>query len=254
MGVKDVKEVEWIEREGPKDHFKTHFLKRMTPTPTWTKRHPGAVYPVLVDHKALITTWQIKFTTGSPSGMKTFAFRTAPNATVKFLAVAAPEEGPPTAWLIYFRHTAQAKDFKNDLLELGGGDYLFGRMQVVTQIARSGKKIGVIIPLAIGSSGEFAGNQAYVTLCLYGAPAKRPLLAASNSDSIFQLQKFLQGCPQLVSRLKAIYDFDGSWRVGTGGISLIVKGVRTFRYDGAAAPNTLTRPQRSPRTPSCGAP
>jgi hypothetical protein len=41
--------------------------------------------------------------------------------------------------------------------------------------------------------------------------------AASNSDGIFQLQKFLQGCPVLAARLKGIYDFDGYFEFALAG-------------------------------------
>jgi hypothetical protein len=77
---------------------------------------------------------------------------------------------------------------------------------------------------------------------LYGSCAVASLLAASNSDGIFQLQKFLHGCPVLAARLKGIYDYDGSFRVGTRGISLAVSGARTFRYEGAHSPTPETWP------------
>ena len=62
-----------------------------------------------------------------------------------------------------------------------------------------------------------------------------PLLVASNSDGIFKANNFLSNCPGLKKTIKAIYDFDGSFHVDAGGITLVVPGVHTFRYDGAHA-------------------
>ena len=230
--------------EKPKgDYWATHFLRRI-PTPKWQTRHEHL--PILANPDELSREWRIRFLDhNSARPMDTFAFEAAPKATVRFVGVTAPKGIRPTTWLIYFRHTAQAKDFSGNLLAMGAGDYLLGRMQVAKQIALSGKNVGAIIPVAIGSSGEFAGNQAFVTQCLreieasiYGSVTHPTLLAASNSDGIFQLQKFLRGCPALVARLRGIYDFDGSFRVGTGGITLAVKGARTFRYEGAHSPTS----------------
>jgi hypothetical protein len=221
------------------------FLRRL-PTPTWQTRETGL--PTLVNTSELDNTWRIRFGGAAADPMETFAFEATPKAAVRYLAVAVPKSDVrPTAWLIYFRHTAQKKDFGSNLLELGAGDYLMGRMQVCKQIVLSKKNVGVIIPIALGSSGEFAGNQAFVTQCLheiessiYGSSTKLPLLGACNSDSIFELNKFLSGCPALAARLKAVYDFDGSYRLGTGAITLSVKGARTFRYIGAHSPTPET--------------
>ena len=237
-------ELEWTHPDGDstakQDYWASHFLRRL-PTPKWQTRHENL--PTLANPNELNFEWRMRFAGGATREMETYAFEVAPKAVVRFIGVAVPKGVRPTAWLIYFRHTAQAKDFSGNLLEMGAGDYLVGRMQVVQQIALSGKNVGAIIPVAIGSSGEFAGNQPFVTQCLheiessiYGSSTKPPLLAASNSDGIFQLQKFLQGCPELVTRLKGIYDFDGSFRLGTDAITLAVKGARTFRYEGAHSP------------------
>jgi len=242
--VRDGQDLEWSrpdrDRTAKQEYWASHFLRRL-PTPKWQTRHENL--PILANPNELHRNWQIRFTGGSARKMETYAFEANPKAVVRFIGVVAPRGVRPTAWLIYFRHTAQAKDFSGNLLEMGAGDYLVGRMQVAKQIALSGKSVGAIIPVAIGSSGEFAGNQPFVTQCLheieasiYGSSTAPSLLAASNSDGIFQLQKFLAGCPALVSRLKGVYDFDGSFRVGAGGITLAIRGARTFRYEGAHSP------------------
>jgi hypothetical protein len=198
---KDAQELEWSrpdrDRAEKKDYWASHFLRRL-PTPKWQTRHENL--PTLANPSELNHDWRIRFGGGSAQEMETFAFEATPKAVVRFIGVAAPKGVPPTSWLIYFRHTAQAKDFSGNLLEMGAGDYLVGRMQAVKQIALSGKSVGVIIPVAIGSSGEFAGNQPFITQCLheietsiYGSSRETSLLAASNSDGIFQLQKFLTG-------------------------------------------------------------
>jgi len=248
---KDLPELEvyrpdW-DRAAEQDYWASHFLRRLQ-TPKWQTRHENL--PTLADPNELRTEWRLRFGRGPQREMETYAFEVTPKAVVRYIGVAVPKGVRPTAWLIYFRHTAQAKDFSNNLLEMGAGDYLVGRMQVVKQIALSGKNVGAIIPVAIGSSGEFAGNQPFVTQCLheiessiYGTSTKPSLLAASNSDGIFQLQNFLKGCPGLVARLKGVYDFDGSHRIGTDGITLAVKGARTFRYEGRRSPTPAMIPR-----------
>jgi hypothetical protein len=248
--AKDGQDLEWTHPdrdETPRqDYWASHFLRRL-PTPKWQTRHENL--PTLANPTELDREWRIRFASGSAREMETFAFEASPKAAVRYIGVTVRKGVRPTAWLIYFRHTAQAKDFSGNLLEMGAGDYLVGRMQVAKQIALSGKSVGAIIPVAIGSSGEFAGNQPFVTQCLheieasiYGSTSKPSLLAASNSDGIFQLQKFLRGCPALVARLKGIYDFDGSFRRGTDAITLFVSGARTFRYEGAHSPTPETFP------------
>ena len=241
---RDGLEREWTrperDRTANQDYWASHFLRRL-PTPKWQTRHENL--PTLANPQELQRTWQIRFTGGATRDMETYAFEASPKAVVRYIGVVVPKGVRPTAWLIYFRHTAQRKDFSGNLLEMGAGDYLVGRMQVAKQIALSGTSVGAIIPVALGSAGEFAGNQPFVVQCLheievslYGSSTQPALLAASNSDGIFQLQKFLHGCPALVSRLKGVYDFDGSYRVGTGAITLAVRGARTFRYEGAHSP------------------
>jgi hypothetical protein len=235
--VKELEQYEAPRRDVPSEDWGSHTVRRL-PTPTWTTRHQGL--PLLVSPEQLSREWRMNFGGTASRAMQTFAFETRPGSTIKYIGGVMPSGGRPKAWLIYFRHTAQAKDFHGDLLEMGVGDYLVGRMQVSQQISASGKSVAAIVPVAIGSSGEFAGNETFIAHCLeemeaslFGEATNPPLLAASNSDGIFHLQSFLQGCPRLSKRLKAIYDFDGSFRIGTEGITLAVAGARVFRYDGA---------------------
>ncbi|MCW6508179.1 hypothetical protein [Lichenifustis flavocetrariae] len=235
--------------KGPAAPAKGGALLRRLPTPVWQTRQKDL--PLLSSPPELSKTWSMRFTGRASREMESFAFATTGHATLKYVAVVVPKGVRPSAWLIYFRHTAQAKDFSGNLLELGAGDYIEGRMQVAKQIAISEKNVGAILPIAMGSCGEFAGNQAFVTKCLeeielslYGTHFKPMLLAASNSDGLFQLDKFLQNCPTLRTRLKGIYDFDGTHHVKSGGISLVVPGARTFRYEGRLSPTPETVPGR----------
>jgi hypothetical protein len=223
------------------DHWASHFLKRLS-RPTWQTRHENL--PTLAQPSELQLRWKIRWGPGDEQKMDTHAFECTPKAVCRYLGVAVPQSGRPAAWLIYFRHTARKKDFNNNLLEMGAGDYLIGRMQAVKQIALSKKSVGVIIPIAIGSSGEFAGNQPFVTQCLrevetslYGNIKETVLLAASNSDGILELDKFLKGCPTLKGRLKGIYDFDGELVTRARGVSLSGTKARVFRYVGAGSPH-----------------
>jgi hypothetical protein len=236
--IRDNQDYERPERYTPsRDDWGSRILRRL-PTPQWTTRQTNL--PLLANPGQLVRDWRISFGGTATRAMQTFAFETRPGSTIQYIGVVMPANERPRAWLIYFRHTAQAKDFHGDLLAMGAGDYLVGRMQVSQQLSASGKSVAVIIPVAIGSSGEFAGNENFVMRCLeeietsiFGAATNPPLLAASNSDGIFELQKYLRGCPRLRARTKGIYDFDGSFRIGTDGITLAVAGARVFRYDGA---------------------
>src|SRR5262249_52820773 len=120
------------EEKAKPDYWASHFVRRI-PTPKWQTRHEGL--PTLAQPNEINRVWRMHFGTGSMQDVETFAFEVKPKAVVRFIGVAVPKSGRPTAWLIYFRHTAQPKDFNGNLLEMGAGDYLMGRMQVVKQLA-----------------------------------------------------------------------------------------------------------------------
>jgi len=246
--AKDVQEIEYSSPRGhgDSDSWKGLVVKLLK-EPKWKTRDVSM--PMLSNPMDVGREWDIRFGGRTDNPMKNFAFETRPGSLNEFVGVTVPAKGRPKAWLIYFRHTAHKKDFEGDLLEMGAGDYLIGRFQVAPQIAASGKSVGAIIPVGYQASGqgEFATNQGFATQAIaqieaniYGSSTPNiPLLAASYSDGIFSLNAFLSNCPGLRARLKAIYDFDGSYHLAAGGISLNVAGVRTFRYDGAHSPTAL---------------
>jgi hypothetical protein len=248
--AKDVLEVErpLPERPDPSAPKPPPRILNRLKTPVWQTRETGQ--PMLVDPARLKTDYLIDFHASVPTDMNTFAFEVRAGGVAPFIAGALPASGKPKAWVLYFRHTAQKKDFTNNLLELGGGDYLLGRMQACNQITASKKSVGVIIPIGFGDIRGFAQDQALITQCireieasLLGGVANLPLLGACNSDSIFLLDGFLKKCPLLRARTKAVYDFDGSHRIGSEGITLIVKGAQTFRYMGPRSPQNNTGPE-----------
>src|SRR5262249_41979149 len=153
---------------------------RLLPRPAWKTRETGQ--PMLSDPVELGLDWRIRFPGSVPHKMQTFAFQTRPKSQVEFLAVTVPKGGRPAAWAYYFRHTAQRKDFSGDLLELGGGDYLLGRMQVCAQIAASGKNVGAIIPIGHqqAGEGEFANDQKFAAQCI--AEVEANLYGSSRSN------------------------------------------------------------------------
>lgn len=231
----------FLDRHDPSTPKPPHRTLNRLKTPAWQTRETGQ--PMLVDPAQLKTTYEISFRPSVASDMQTFAFEVRAGGVVPFIVGALPASGKPKAWVLYFRHTAKPTNFNNNLLELGGGDYLLGRMQACQQITASGKSVGLIIPVGLGNISGFAQNQTLITQCireiensLLGSVVNLPLLGTCNSDSIFLLDKFLQNCPQLRGRIKAIYDFDGSFRVGAEGITLIVGGAQTFRYMGQKSP------------------
>jgi hypothetical protein len=250
--AKDVQEMERaVPERAPGDEWKGLVVKLLK-EPKWKTR--DAHMPMLSNPMDVAREWEIKFGGVTDRRMKHFAFETRPGSLIQFVGVTVPEHRPK-AWLIYFRHTAQRKHFEGDLLELGAGDYLIGRFQVAAQIAASGRSVGAIIPVGhqAAGQGEFATNQGFATQAIaqieaniYGSSTPNiPLLAASYSDGIFSLGAFLSHCPALRGRLKAIYDFDGSYHLAAAGIGLAVTGVRTFRYDGAQSP-TASAVQKFP--------
>ncbi|HJQ60483.1 MAG TPA: hypothetical protein VJ890_26495 [Vineibacter sp.] len=226
------------------EHFKTHLLRQL-PTPTWQGRQTG--FPLLADPKGFAQREVLDWGGKGDKDVKTYAFETKPGSVTKFIGVAAWSTRPD-AYLIFFRHTALSTDYPGgkDLLEMGIGDYFFGRMQICQQLAASKANVAVILPIAVGSSGEFENNANFVTQCLkeiqaslFGG-ADGPLLLASYSDGIFRLDSFIKSCRGPLSKVKAIFDFDGSYHVRAGSILLAAPpNTRVFRYDGAHA---LTKP------------
>jgi hypothetical protein len=225
------------------DFWKTHRVRQIK-TPAWRTRQTGL--PLLFSPPAMDAVWEIDFGGKPKRDMSLFAFETRPGSKAQFIGVAVAKGIVPKAYLIVFRHSAQAKDFPDkdkDLLELGIGDYLIGRMQVSQQVAASSKDVAAVVPIAMGGSGEFETSETFVRECLqqidvalFGVNRPLPpLVVACNSDGIFKANNFLSSCPGLKKTLKAIYDFDGSFHVDAGGITLAVPGVHTFRYDGAHA-------------------
>jgi hypothetical protein len=223
------------------DFWKTHRVRQIK-TPDWRTRQTGL--PLLFSPPAMDSVWDIDFGGKPKREMSTFAFETRPGSKAQFIGVAVPKGIVPKAYLIVFRHTAKEKDFPDkDLLELGIGDYLIGRMQVSQQISASNKDVAAVVPIAMGGSGEFESSETFVRECLEQIDVALfdvrrpipPLLVACNSDGIFKANNFLGSCPGLKKTIKAIYDFDGSFHVDAGGITLSVPGAHTFRYDGARA-------------------
>ncbi|AHG92238.1 hypothetical protein J421_4703 (plasmid) [Gemmatirosa kalamazoonensis] len=217
------------------------------PTPTW--RHRGNVnLPLLASTSSVDGTGPLDFPGAGPDAtMDTFAFEARPGAKVRYVGVAALKGKVPEAFLIYFRHSVKEKDFQGEhkLLETGVGDYFIGRMQVCRQVLRSGKNVAVILPIAVGGAGEFASSQAFVEQCLTeisrelfpSLTTPLPLVLACNSDGIGELNKFVTSCPDLVKRVRAVYDFDGSFVLAQKGVTLAgIGSARVFRYNQGPQP------------------
>ncbi|MCB1805056.1 MAG: hypothetical protein KDK04_05490 [Candidatus Competibacteraceae bacterium] len=221
-------------------HWKTHLLHRLS-TPRWETR--SGPLPLLASPAALAQRALLEWGGNSPREMATFAFETRPGSAAKFIGVAVPKNARPSAYLIYFRHTARANDYPGGakLLSLGIGDYFEGRMQICRQVAASGKNVAVILPIALHSSGEFESNATFITQCLKEIQnnlfdgADGPLLLACNSDGIIKMNAFLKNCPGLLKKVLAIYDFDGSRVIAARSISLMGQKARVIRYDGEGA-------------------
>ncbi len=230
-------------RKDVAEFWKTHVLSRI-PTPKWENWGDHDL-PLLSNPSAVQTTWMLDCQGTPTRAMETAAFETRSQSTVKFVGVTYPKGTVPAAFLICFRHTAKATDFPNAgvLLRRGVGDYLTGRMQLARQISASGKNVVAVVPVAVGSSGEFENNEQFVTSCLkeinkelFSGSVLPPLLLACNSDGIEKMHRFLINCPGLRAKVKAIFDLDGSKVIAARGITLSGTGAQVFRYSGLNAP------------------
>jgi hypothetical protein len=207
------------------------------PTPKWQTRASG--FPLLSSPELVGSRGLLDFGGKADREMATFAYATRPGSVARFVGVAVPKGAKPSAYLIYFRHTAQDSDYPGGagLLEMGIGDYFEGRLQVCRQVSASGRTVAVILPIAPRTSGEFETDAAFVSQCLkeiradlFGG-ADAPLLLACNSDGILKMDRFIQNCRALIPRVRAIYDLDGSYVKAAKSITLIVDKVRVFRYE-----------------------
>src|SRR6185503_66003 len=89
----------------PSAYWKTHLLRRL-PTPKWETR--ARDFPLLADPTLLSHCALLDFGGTAKREMATFAYETRPGSSAKFIGVAVPKGARPTAYLIYFRHTAKA--------------------------------------------------------------------------------------------------------------------------------------------------
>jgi len=203
--------------------------------------------PLLGNPFAVRTSWPLIFGGAAKRPMKTYAFATRTGSKVKFLGVAVPADCVPKAYLIYFRHSASGTDYPNKqtMVQKGLGDYLTGRMQISQQISASGRDVAAVVPMSLGGLGEFESNEAFITQCLteidkFITKTDRPLpdlLAASYSDGIGKLSNFLNACPGLKGRLKAVYDFDGMLVTRFSAVKLSnLPGAQVNRYVGTTLP------------------
>ncbi len=243
----DVVGIEYSGRDYKKptaEYWKSNLLHKIQ-APAWQNWGDHDL-PLLAAPQDLGSIWPIAFGGTDERRMDTFAFETRPGSTVKYIGVAVPKSCTPDAYLLVFRHSAKDKDYPggNGLLAKGVGDYLTGRMQISQQISVSRTNVAAVVPIAVGGSGEFENSEKFVTQCLNEierelfavARPLPPLLLSSNSDGIIKMNNFLANCTGLRSRVKAIYDFDGSRVIAARGITLTgVKGAQVFRYDGLGA-------------------
>ena len=200
------------------DFWKTHRVRQIK-TPAWRTRQTGL--PLLFSPPAMDAVWEIDFGGKPKRDMSLFAFETRPGSKAQFIGVAVPKGIVPKAYLIVFRHSAQAKDFPDkdkDLLELGIGDYLIGRMQVSQQVAASSKDVAAVVPIAMGGSGEFETSETFVRECLqqidvalFGDPAAGTMDAVAEVDTALRLAGFRGRDARTVSATLFAEEDSGSW-------------------------------------------
>jgi len=211
--------------------------------------------PLLSNPQAIRQQWPITFQGAAQRPMVRVAYLTPEKTKVRAVGVAWPEGIVPSAYLIYFRHTAKPEDYPNIdvIIKKGIGDHFVGRSQLPAQISASGKDVAVILPMGVGGLWEFTHDEAFIATCLEEIDHDicgfdrllPPLLVACYSDGIGELDKFLTNCTDLASSVAAVYDMDGALvsrfrHVTFNGMSNV------FRYVGTNLPQRFPKEDDAP--------
>ena len=149
--------------------------------------------PLLATAESVDFLGPLRLQPGAPDGeMEPSRSRRGRGRAVQYVGGAAIQGKVPDAYLIYFRHAIQDKDFKGEhkLLETGIGDYLIGRMQTCRQVLNSGKNVAVVLPVGKSGLGKFESNEGFVEQCLtdindqlFNAATPPPLLLACSATA-----------------------------------------------------------------------
>lgn len=216
------------------------FLTRFDGIPSGFK---AKSYPQLSQPHAVNQRWEVDF--GAPEGGRDIDFwyyRTQPGTKVRYIGVCAPRNAVDVdAILVFYHHPIHAQHYPSDqvYLDFGVGDYMVGRMQIMRQLALSGRNVAVVVPSPVlGGWGEFGDNQDFVLKVLSRVDSDilgvdnggtvPPLILASYSGSLEALDTVFTRLPKVARQVRAVYDFDG-------GIHLGLKHINLGNYAGAGA-------------------
>ncbi|HEX2889697.1 hypothetical protein [Vineibacter terrae] len=226
--------------------------------PTWSFDRPDKNFQMLADPPAVTRDWILPFG-GTPGRECEIRLYRIPTKN-QFVGVAYPKGvGTLKAIMIYFHHPMHPEDveYAGDpfgYVNFGIGDYMVGRMKVLKQLARSRRDVAVVVPSPSSTGvGEFQSNEKLVTAALReiaedltGTASDLPLILAHYSGGFDFLFKFVEACPQLAKRVRAVYDFDGRHHVSCPNgkfTALATGGAQVIQYSGedVAAAGKRTR-------------
>ncbi|TWT15449.1 peptidoglycan-binding protein [Reyranella sp. CPCC 100927] len=215
--------------------------------PSWTFDRPDKNFDMLADPAAVTRDWILPFG-GSPGRECDMRLYRIPKKN-QFVGVAYPRGvGTLKAIMIYFHHPMhpQNPEYASDpfgYVSFGIGDYMVGRMKVIKQLARSRRDVAVVVPSPSATGvGVFQSDEKLVSAALReivedltGTASDLPLILAHYSGGFDFLFKFVEACPQLTKRVRAVYDFDGRHHVNCPNskfTALAANGAQVIQYSG----------------------
>ena len=241
----------WIDPPSPPTQ--EEFVKRTERTTGYLATRQ--VLPQLFHPSSLSHKWEMDWGATASGGVMDWYYECPRSARCQFIGVAAPSNLiDADAYLIFFHHPiVQEPGFYNSrqsFLDWGIGDYMIGRMQVMRQLALSGRRIAVLVPAPVlRGQTEFTTDEDFVTRALaridsdiLGIESRNfpDLLLAGYSGGLKDLDDFFNNMPNLRKKVRAVFDFDGALVTSQRSISLAnwaKAGAQVLRYKGIHSPN-----------------
>ncbi|PZU85554.1 MAG: hypothetical protein DI527_21115 [Chelatococcus sp.] len=210
--------------------------------------------PQLLFPSRLSTHWEMEWGAATDAPVDFWYYECPSSARCQFIGVAAPANlVDADALLIFFHHPIHQEpgkyDSRQSYLDWGIGDYMIGRMQVMRQLALSGKRVAVVVPAPVqGGRTEFTSDESFVRRALARIDSDMlgietddfpDLILAGYSGGLKDLDDFYNNMPTLRSKVRAVIDFDGALVGPLAKINLrnwATLGAQVLRYKGSASP------------------
>lgn len=220
--------------------------------------------PQLLFPSRLSTYWEMEWGAATDAPVDFWYYECPSSARCQFIGVAAPSNlVDADALLIFFHHPIHQEpgkyDSRQSYLDWGIGDYMIGRMQVMRQLALSGKRVAAVVPAPVqGGRTEFTSDESFVRRALARIDSDMlgietdnipDLILAGYSGGLKDLDDFYNNMPTLRSKVRAVIDFDGALVGPLAKINLrnwATLGAQVLRYKGSASPLPGRRRTRPP--------